>query len=362
MPRAVLGTFAVEWLQVLDERGKADPGLLPPLGEREVKDLYELMAISRVFDEQCLTLQREGRLGTYAAVRGQEAAQVGSAYALQQQDWLFPSFRENAALIARHQPLEMLMAYWAGDERGQQVPASLNNFPVAIPVGTQAPHAVGAAWAFQIRKEKAAALVYFGDGATSKGDVLEAMNFAGVFKLPVVFFCQNNQWAISLPAGKQTAAQTLAQKAIAFGFPGIRVDGNDVFAVYLATHDALERARSGEGPTFIEAFTYRVEHHTTSDDSSRYRAKAEVDLWRAKDPLLRLEAWMEGKGFLDKAYRETVWAEARKRVQEAVEKMEQLPPPKPGDIFDYVFAQLPPHLQEQKASLLRELGGQGGQA
>jgi len=348
MPEKVLGEFSVSWLQVLNEKGVLDSRLMPGLSSQEIKELYWGMVFSRAFDEKCLTLQKQGRIGTYASLRGQEAAQVGSAFALKKEDWLFPSFRENGANLVRGIPPENLMACWAGDERGEKIPEGINNFTASIPVGTQISHAVGVAWGMKLRGEKSASLVYFGDGATSRGDFHEGLNLAGVFQLPVVFLCQNNQYAISLPFSRQTAAKTVAQKAIAYGFEGVRVDGNDIFAVYKAVKQALEKAYSGGGPTLIEAFTYRIEHHTSADDSTRYRTKKEVEEWKKKDPIDRLEKHMKKKKLLDESGRKKTWENARKKIEEAVKKMESLPEPKVSDIFDFVFEALPQSLEEQK--------------
>ena len=356
MPKKILGKWSVSWLQILNDSGKADQKLMPRLSAQDIKSMYEHMVFSRVFDEKCLLLQRQGRMGTYASVRGQEAAQVGSAYALSKEDWLFPAFRENAANLVRGVPPENIMLYWAGNEWGEYIPKDVNNFTVAIPVGTQIPHAVGVGWGMKIKKQKSAVIVYFGDGATSKGDFHEALNWAGVFQVPVVFLCQNNQYAISLHVSSQTRSQTLAQKAISYGFEGIKVDGNDVFAVYKATKNALDKARSGKGPTLIEAFTYRIEHHTTADDSARYRTKKEVDEWRKKDPINRLEIWMRKRKILTDSYKKTVLEQAGKRVEEAVEKMESMPRPKAREIFDYVFEKPTWNLEEQKKGLLDSLG------
>lgn len=355
MPRKVLDSFSVEWLQVLDEKGAVDRKLMPALSGKEMLFLYERMVFSRALDEKCLVLQRQGRLGTYASVRGQEAAQAGSAFAMEKGDWLFPAFRETAANLVRGVPAENIIRYWAGDERGQSLAKGLNNFMVSIPVATHLPHAVGTAWGMKLRKKRSAVVVYFGDGATSKGDFHESCNWAGVFRLPVVFLCQNNQWAISVPVEKQTAAKTLAQKALAYGFPGIRVDGNDVFAIYRATKEALAKARSGGGPTLIEAFTYRLEHHTTADDSSRYRSQEEVEAWKKKDPLLRLERFLGSRKLLTEGGKGKIWEQARKGVEAAVARAEAAPKSEPGEIFDSVFAQLTPNLEEQKKGLLEFL-------
>ncbi|MBI2085401.1 MAG: thiamine pyrophosphate-dependent dehydrogenase E1 component subunit alpha [Candidatus Aenigmarchaeota archaeon] len=271
-----IAKFSVNYLQILDENGHCGESF-SDLTKDQIKEIYEFMVLSRIFDVKAISLQREGLLGTYPSIRGLEAAQVASAYALGKSDWMIPAFRENASMIVRGLPMEMILQYWGGDERGQKIPVEQNDLPFAIPVGTQPLHAAGIAMASKIMNDGIVSLVYFGDGATSEGDVNEAMNFAGVFKLPLVLVCVNNQWAISVPRKKQTAAQTIAQKAIAFGFNGIQVDGNDVFAVYKAVKDALEKARSGGGPTLIELFTYRIGDHTTADDAGKYREKTEVE-------------------------------------------------------------------------------------
>ena len=242
-----IGNYEVKYWQILDENGKCDEKEMPKLTANEMKKLYDFMVLTRVFDDKALKLQRQGRIGTYASTLGQEASNVGSAFAVKDEDLVFPSFREDGVFLVRGFPPESLYAYWAGDERGMQIPKGINILPVSITVGAHLPHAAGAAMAFKHQGLKSAAVVYFGDGATSEGDFHEAMNFAGVFKAPCIFICENNQWAISVPVKEQTASSTIAQKAIAYGFPGVQVDGNDVFAVYKATADALDRARRGEG-------------------------------------------------------------------------------------------------------------------
>ncbi|MBI2675066.1 MAG: pyruvate dehydrogenase (acetyl-transferring) E1 component subunit alpha [Candidatus Aenigmarchaeota archaeon] len=355
MPLKTIASFKVSYLQILDENGKADAKLVPKLKPEEIKRMYELMVLSRVFDDKALALQRQGRIGTYAPVRGEEACQVGSAILLEKNDWLFPSFREAAAFITRGIAMHTIFQYWAGDERGSNMPKGNNTFTVSIPVGSHMLHAVGAAMAAKIRKEKTIAMTYFGDGATSEGDFHEACNFAGVYKAPVVFVCQNNQYAISMPVSLQTASQTIAQKAIAYGFDGIQVDGNDVFAVYKAAKEAIEKARAGKGPTLIECFTYRMGDHTTSDDASRYRTKEEVEAWARKDPILRLEKFMAEKGLWSKKYGEKVLEDSKKKVEEAVKMMESVPAPAIEDIFGYTYAEMPAHLKEQLAELKEEI-------
>ncbi|MBI4948520.1 MAG: pyruvate dehydrogenase (acetyl-transferring) E1 component subunit alpha [Deltaproteobacteria bacterium] len=340
MPLEIIEKIEVKRLRIINERGEADPELITAVSDEEIIRCFEAMILARTFNQRALSLQREGRIGTYASILGQEASQVGSALAFSDDDWLFPSFRESGVLIARGYPMWMLDRYWAGDERGMKCPENLNIFPMSVPVGTHVPHAMGAAWAMKLKGHRKAAGVYFGDGGSSKGDFHEGLNFAGVFKAPVVFLCQNNQWAISVPRSSQTAAKTIAQKAYAHGFDGVQVDGNDVAAVYKATKDALEKARNGGGPTLIECFTYRLDDHTTSDDASRYRSKEEVEAWRAKEPLLRLRLYLEKKGRWTKGYEEGVAKKAEESVDSEIKKAEAFPPPDPADLIRYTYAEL----------------------
>ena len=360
MPKKTVKNFTVERLQILDEQGVCDEDLCPDLTDTQIRNLYEWMILARTFDEKAFKLQREGRLGTYASILGQEAAQVGSAMALQSSDWMFPAFREPGASFVRGLPLRMILQYWSGDERGSIIPKGQNDFPITIPVSTQIPVGAGAAWGAKFKGDKIAVLVYFGDGATSKGDFHEGLNLAGVLSLPVVFFCQNNHWAISVPLKRQTASETLAQKALAYGFPGIQVDGNDVFAVYSATDEALKRARAGKGPTFIEAVTYRIGDHTTADDATRYRSDAEVEEWKKKDPIDRLIKYMATKGLWDETYGQSVVAHAREQVEAAVKEQEATPPPDPADIFKHTFRELPEDLAEQMKAFLAQNGNGNG--
>ncbi len=341
----------VERFQVLDADGAiVDEEAVPDLSDEELVDLYRYMVLGRTADEKFLKLQRQGRFGTYAPIQGQEAAQVGSAYALEQRDWMVPAFRESAVWPIRDLPLSMLIQYWQGDERGQDIPEQNNDFLVSVPVGTQVPHAAGIAWASKKRGDDAATLVYFGDGATSEGDFHEGMNFAGAYDLPMVFLCQNNQYAISMPREEQTGAATLAQKAVAYGFEGIQVDGNDVLAMYAATEEALQRARSGE-PVMIEAYTYRRGDHTTSDDADRYRDEEEVEEWREKDPIDRLETYLNDEGVLDEDRIREIKEEAEDQVDDAVDEAESVDDPEVADIFRYMFDELPPRLERQLEEL-----------
>jgi pyruvate dehydrogenase E1 component alpha subunit len=336
----------VECLQILAPDGNVDSELEPDLSNEDMDRMYRMMVLTRTFDGKALKLQREGRLLTYAPSLGQEAAQVASAYALSTEDWMVPSYREHGAYITRGVPLELLYEYWMGFEDGGRIPQEHNDFVVAVPVGSQTLHAVGIAWAAKIKNHRIAVLVYFGDGATSEGDVHEALNFAGVFKIPTVFFCENNQYAISTPRRRQCAAETLAQKAQAYGFEGIQVDGNDVLAVYHATTMALKKAKSDGGPTFIEAITYRMGAHTTSDDPKRYRSEEEVARWQALDPLERFRKYLEHKGTWSEEYEEEVQSWAKKEVERAVE-IAEAHPVKPESMFQYVYERMTPNLVEQ---------------
>ena len=348
MPESTLATFSVRRLEIIDPDGNADEALLPDLSGDELRRLYYLLLLTRTFDGRALALQREGRIGTYPSVLGQEAAQVGSAVALAGGEWIFPSFREMGVFFTLGYPIHQLFQYWGGDERGLRTPDGLNIFPICVSVGTHLPHAVGAALAARIRGERIAVTAYFGDGATSKGDFHEAFNLAGVFRLPVVFICQNNQWAISVPLSAQTASRTLAQKALAYGFDGIQVDGNDLLAVHRATREALEKARSGGGPTFIECLTYRMSDHTTADDASRYRTPEEVAAWRERDPLLRFERFLAKRGLWNEDYAAEMKGKAQGEIDEAVRRFEAIPPPAPGEMYDFVSAELSARQRQQR--------------
>jgi pyruvate dehydrogenase E1 component alpha subunit len=351
----VIENFNVRYLGILDESGKVDEKLMPSLKSDTIKRMYELMVLTRAFDDKANKLQRQGRLGTYASVRGQEASQIASAIQMNDEDFAVPAFREHGLYLTRGVDPVALFMYWGGDERGSSV--KQNILPVSIPVGTHPLHATGIAMAFNYLKKKNVALTYFSDGATSEGDFHEAMNFAGVFKAPVVFICQNNQWAISTPVGEQTASKTLAQKAIAYGFEGIRVDGNDVFAVYKATFDAIKKARAGKGPTLIECLTYRVGDHTTSDDASKYRKESEVKIWEKKDPIIRLRKYMQLNGIGNEDYFNLITKNSEKAISDAVEKFETSNKYPAEEIFDYTFASLTDDLKEQKAEFKEDMKG-----
>ena len=348
MPRIALEPrFQVEYLSILDSDGNLDTALEPKLADHELKSLYRSMLLGRRLDERMVRLQRQGRIGTFAPTKGQEAAQMGSIFTLRPTDWMVPSFRETAAMIWRGWPIEKLLLFFAGHLEGGQPAPDQHDLPITIPVATQLPHAVGLAYAAQYRGDDVAVMAYFGDGATSEGDFHEALNFAGVWHVPVVFVCQNNQWAISVPLKKQTHSRTIAQKALAYGLPGIQVDGNDVLAVYAAAREAVDRARAGDGPTLIECVTYRLGVHTTADDPTKYRSDAEVAMWEQKDPLTRFKAYLEKRNLLEEGLDQRVDEE----IAEAIRRFEATPPADPLVMFDHVYAELPPDLAAQRDAM-----------
>lgn len=318
------------------------------------------MRLTRAADEKALKLQRTGRMGTYAPSDGHEAVQVGSAYALRKEDWMFPYFRDLGSFLVRGFPLWMFYLYWMGNEKGMRIPEDQNDFTVAVPVGSQIPHAVGAAWAAKKRGDDVAVVTYFGDGATSEGDFHEGLNFAGVFETPTVFVCHNNQYAISTPFERQSAAENVAQRALSYGFPGIRVDGMDPLAMYAVCSEAIDRARAGLGPTLIEGFTYRFGDHTTSDDASRYRTEEEVAEWREKDPIARFRRYLEGKGVWSDGEEEELQEELKEEVNEAVDRAEEEPDPEADDVFEHMFNEVPPDLERQREELREFLEWKGG--
>jgi pyruvate dehydrogenase E1 component alpha subunit len=346
MPRrAIDPQFTVEHLSILDSEGNLDGALEPAIPPAALRRIHRAMLLGRRLDERMVRLQRQGRLGTFAPIKGQEASQIGSVATLTANDWTVPSFRETAAMLWRGWPIEKILLFFSGHLEGGQPAPDQHDLPVTIPVATQIPHAVGLAYAIQYRGDEAVVMVYFGDGATSEGDFHEAMNFAGVWHVPVVFVCQNNQWAISIPLKKQTHSRTIAQKALAYGIPGIQVDGNDVLAVHAASREAVDRARAGDGPTLIECVTYRLGVHTTADDPTRYRSDEEVRAWERRDPLTRFSAYLEKKGLLDAG----VEQEIEEEIAQGVKNFEAAAGPDPLRVFDHVYATLPAHLQAQRA-------------
>jgi 2-oxoisovalerate dehydrogenase E1 component alpha subunit len=319
--------------------------------------LYRAMVLTRTFDAKAIALQRTGRLGTYASSLGQEAVAVGVAAAMHSEDVLLPSFREHGAQLWRGVTLRELFLYWGGDERGNDFAGPREDFPNCVPVGSQAPHAVGVALAFRLRGQARAAVCIFGDGATSKGDVAEALNVAGVWKVPAVFIVNNNGWAISVPRAKQTAAKTLAQKAAAAGIPGEQVDGNDVVAVRAVVERALARARAGEGPSLIEAVTYRLSDHTTADDASRYRDDADVTPHWVEEPLSRLRNYLVRSGMWERDKEEALLLQCSREVEQAAEEYLATEPLPATAMFEHVYARLPADLAEQRETIISQSTG-----
>ncbi len=328
--------------------GTLEPGGEAPLSGEEVLGAFRLMLLTRTFDERVVSLQRQGRVGTVSAVTGQEASVVGSALALTPgHDWLVPQYRELPGMLHMGYTLERFLLYYMGNPVGNQMPEGVNVLPFQISLAAQVPHAVGLAWGLRHQGSDAVVMTYFGDGASSEGDVHEAMNLAGVRRAPVVFLLQNNGWAISTPVALQTAAESFAARAAGYGMPGELVDGNDLFAVCEAARRAVARARAGEGPTLIESRTYRLGPHNTSDDPTRYVDPDELEARRALDPLVRVRAWLEHQGLLDAAGEERLREELAAQVAAAVDAAEALPPAHPGQIFDHVYADPPPRVRAQ---------------
>jgi 2-oxoisovalerate dehydrogenase E1 component alpha subunit len=346
--------FAIQYHQFLDAEGRSG-GPLPPFARdpEELLKLYRFMTLVRAFDTKSVNLQRTGKLGTYASCLGHEATHVGVAAAMRPDDVLAVFYREYGAQLWRGVSMVKALMYWGGDERGSDYRPTNHDFPWNIPIGSQTLHAVGAAMAMKIRGESRCAVSFIGDGGTSEGAFYEAMNMAGVRALPVVFVIVNNKWAISVPLELQTATQTLAQKAIAAGIPGVQVDGNDVIAVRHIVGEALARGRRGEGPTVVEALTYRLSDHTTADDASRYRAESEIEeAWRT-EPLLRLRAHLTQAGHWDEAREEQLKAECARQIDAAVEEYLRTPKQSTDSMFDFLFARLPKSLAQQREQARR---------
>lgn len=339
-------------VQIITPQGTLKDGHERP-DWKHLKQMYRQMVLARAFDRKAIRLQRQGRIGTYAPFEGQEAAQIGSAVVMKQHDWIFPTYRDHAALLACGHDLVSLFLYWMGRLEGAKMPPDRHIVPPSVPIATQMLHAVGAAWAAKLKGEKACALVYFGDGATSEGDFHEALNFAGVFRVPVIFFCQNNGYAISVPFERQSAASTVAERAQAYNMPGIRVDGNDVLAVYDVTREAARRAVAGEGPTLIEAVTFRYGSHTTADDATKYRAQKQLEAkWRERDPLTRVQTLLTQANVWDEARDEQCWRDAERRINTALKQAEAYPKPDPAMMFKHVTGTDSWQVREQERAWL----------
>ena len=344
--------FDINYTRYIDATGKLVQPLPKEMDKAALIALYHALVRTRTFDAKAIALQRTGRLGTYGSSIGQEAVSVGAASAMIADDILVPSFREHGGQLWRGATPTELFLYWGGDERGNSFAKAPHDFPNCVPVGSHAPHAAGAALAIKLRKEARAVVCVFGDGATSKGDVYEAMNFAGAWKLPVVFVISNNQWAISVPVKMQTAAQVLAQKGIGAGIPGEQVDGNDVVAVHAIVDAALSRARKGEGPSVVEAVTYRLGDHTTADDASRYRKDADVTPHWQQEPIKRLQQYLITAGLWTKADEDKLLKQVTAEIDAAADAYIATPPQDQSVMFDYTYAQLPADLVAQKQAAL----------
>jgi pyruvate dehydrogenase E1 component alpha subunit len=367
MPTRTAYKAEIEYIQILDEQGKLDTKLAKDtLSDEDVLFLYEQMSISRHYDEIAFKLQRSGRMGTYPQNKGQEAGPAGAGFAVRKHaegSWLVPCYRENLALFLNGLPMEHILLHWMGDERGNQIPEGVNITPISIPIGTHPLHGAGLAWALKYRgnEKKQVSVSFFGDGATSEGDVHEALNFASALKVPAIFFCQNNRWAISVPIEKQMGSETVVQKACAYGIKGVQIDGNDIFASFKATRDAIELAVKENKPTLIEAVTYRLGDHTTADDARRYRDQAELDEWMKKDPLIRTRKYLESKKLWDDAKQSELEAKAKEIVSKVVKNAEGIEAPTTDDIFNYTFAEVPAQLAKQRDTLRTTALGQNPQ-
>jgi pyruvate dehydrogenase E1 component alpha subunit len=346
MPVKKVFEGSIDYIQILDKDGKVDKELEPELPTESLEKLYRHMVLARAWDKKCIALQRTGRMYTYAPIQGQEAITVGVFMASKPEDWLFPTYRESYIYYMRGVPLSTVNMSWMGWEEGLKLEKKFRVFPYAIPIGTQHPFAVGAGYALRMNKEKAAAIVFGGDGSTSEGEFHDALNFAGVLDTPTVFIISNNQYAISVPRKWQTKSETIAQKALAYGLQGIQADGNDVLAVYKVTKAAAGRAREGKGPALIEFITYRMGPHTTADDPTKYRDKEEEAYWAERDPIKRFQIYLKGKGIWDEDYEKKLQGEVSKIVEDAVAEAEAFKGD-PKEIFKYVYAGMTKELEEQ---------------
>ncbi len=333
--------------QLLDIHGTCHSSFKKQLSREKIVGMYKLMLLTRMWNDKALSLQRQGRMGTLPSLKGQEATSAGIAYALEKDDWFVPAFREAGTLFHLGVPLRDQYLFWGGDERGAQIADGLKITNISIIVGGHLPHAVGIAYAAKYRNEKSAVVCVMGDGATSEGDFHESLNLAAVWQVPVVFVIQNNGWAISTPIHRQTATATLAEKACAYNMEGVRVDGNDVFAIYDTIKKYSDRAREQHKPVLIELVTYRMDDHTTADDSSRYRTEKEVEEWRKKDPIDRLRKHLQSEFSWTKQEEEQVVQENTTKVDAAVKEYEQFPKLNPRHIFQNMYANMPWNLREQ---------------
>jgi pyruvate dehydrogenase E1 component alpha subunit len=344
-----------ELRRVIGDGEDLPDGEVEGLDERDLIELYRGMVLLRTYDERSLVYHRQGRIGTYAIFWNHEAMQAGAMYALERDDWVFPSYRESAIGLLRDMPVSTVLSWWRGHPAGWWNPLDYNIASICVPIGTHVPHAAGLAWGKKLRRERACALVFFGDGATSEGSFHEGANFAGVMRAPLILFCNNNGWAISTPLSAQTAAETLADKAVGYGMPGVRVDGLDVLAVYEATREAVERARAGEGPTFIEAVSYRAAPHATADDPSAYIDADRVEEEKRNECVGRYDRYLRRIGVLTDELAEEIRGEALETMRQGIAAAEAEPPADLGLVFEHAYAEPLPSFDEELAELRRIL-------
>jgi len=347
--------FDITFTQFLNEEGSLN-GKPPKIAEDHttLKELYKVMVLTRTFDKKAIALQRTGKMGTYAPINGQEAISTAIGHAMRPEDVFVPYYRDYAAQLQRGVKMSEILSFWGGDERGSQFANNSQDLPICVPIASQCLHAAGVAFAFKYRNEPRVAVVCIGEGGTSEGDFYEAMNVAGTWNLPVVFVVNNNQWAISVPRDKQTATQTIAQKSIAAGFKGMQIDGNDILATRQIIGDAIEKARRGEGPTLIEALTYRLCDHTTADDATRYQPSQEVETAKPKEPIARFKHFLTEQKIWSNADEEKLVIDAAKEVEQAVNDYLNTEPQPVSSIFDYHYAELPEYLIEQRAIAMED--------
>jgi 2-oxoisovalerate dehydrogenase E1 component alpha subunit len=360
--------MSLELLTILDQDGKVQKGKDPNLPAAELRELYRLMVATRHLDDRGLALQRQGRIGFYLQATGQEASHLGAAYALRASDWLFPAYRQPGILLLRGVPLDKIICEWFGNSgdtsKGRQMPVhysfrQANFVSISSPIGTQLTHAAGAGMAARIRGDDTVFMTFCGDGGTSSNDFHTGLNFAAVYRAPVVFVVENNGWAISVPASRQTCSESMAVKADAYGMPGVRVDGNDLLAVYRVCREAVERARKGDGPTLVETVTYRMASHSSSDDAARYRDAKEFEAWKKKDPIARFQQYLKHKKLWDETFEQQCVDGAKHAIAEALKIAEATPNPGVETLFDDVFMNLTPQLKEQRQEL-QDLMAKGG--
>lgn len=360
MPLKTIASLDIKRLEILNIDGTFDKALMPKVSDKLLLEMYRLMFQIRAFDERAILLQRSGRLGTYPMITGQEATQCVPPLALKPSDWVVPTYRGGGVYFARGMQMRYGLLYWAGDDRGTHFPEGNNDMIFSIPVGTHLTQVAGLAWGQKLKGQGGVAMTYCGDGTSSKGDLHEALTFAGQFKLPAIYIIENNGWAISVPRKRQAASQTLAQKAWGYGVHGVQVDGNDALAVFAAAAEAVARARKGDGATLIECETYRMGHHTTADDATRYRDDKDVEAWKKKDPIARFKKFLTAKKLWDEKKEKDLAAKTQSWIDGEVKAYEEFPAPNPLNMFADNYDKAPRALIEQRAELEELLKFKGG--